>query len=480
MADAVLVTAALAQFGVLAYFAYFYYWTAEREFAGWLAQVVYIGGPVVGGVLCLAALKLAPSARTNIALSLCSAGFAIFAVEFAAATWFGLPTIQDREFRRRLSAAAAAEGRTFDSRSRWDVIQELRRKGQDTVPTIYPRELLSLTDGVMRSVITGQGSELLPLASISRTLTVVCNEGGSHLVYVSDEHGFHNPPGLWQVGAPEVLSLGDSFTQGFCVSGERNFVSRIRSRYPGTLNLGMAANGPLMMLATLREYASVLKPPIVLWFYFEGNDLADLESERQSPLLRQYLNQEYRQRLLERQSEIDTALRRYIDGLDPDTVLFRELRHKLLDSTELGTVFRNTVQLTTLRNRLNLVGRAGHRNRRPAAASAQAAASSHELYELLAQILEEAKRSVESWGGRMYFVYLPSRYEYDPGGPGRSPYRDDVLTRAKAAGLPVIDVTPVMWDAGDPMRFFPFRTADHYNEAGHELVARTVLSHLSP
>ena len=38
-------------------------------------------------------------------------------------------------------------------------------------------------------------------------------------------------------------------------------------------------------LATLKEYGPTLKPKLVLWFYYEGNDLRDLDGwEKNSPL----------------------------------------------------------------------------------------------------------------------------------------------------------------------------------------------------
>ena len=88
----------------------------------------------------------------------------------------------------------------------------------------------------------------------------------------------------------------------------------IRQRYPGTLNLGIEGNGPLVMLATLKEYAAVVRPKVVLWFYFEGNDLADLKKERQSPLLNRYLKtNESSQELFSRQPEVDRALSNYLE-----------------------------------------------------------------------------------------------------------------------------------------------------------------------
>ena len=110
------------------------------------------------------------------------------------------------------------------------------------------------------------------MANISNVTTVFCNESGEYIIYDSDEHGFHNPPGLWHKDAVQAVAVGDSFTHGVFVPSEDSFVSVIRSRMPATVNLGVDGNGPLAMLATLKEYAASLRPTIVLWFYYEGND----------------------------------------------------------------------------------------------------------------------------------------------------------------------------------------------------------------
>src|SRR5207247_577135 len=96
------------------------------------------------------------------------------------------------------------------------------------------------------------------------------------------------------------------------VPSEKNFVALIRNRYPATLNLGETGNGPLTELATLKEYLPGLKPKIVLWCYFEGNDLADLKGEHANALLMSYLNGNYSQGLLREQANIDQALTIYL------------------------------------------------------------------------------------------------------------------------------------------------------------------------
>ncbi len=54
-----------------------------------------------------------------------------------------------------------------------------------------------------------------------------------------------------------------------------------------------------------------------------------------------------------------------------------------------------------------------------------------------------------------------------------------VLSAVNNAGLPVIDIHPIFLAQKDPLSLFALRLADHYNEAGHRLVAEEVLRSLS-
>lgn len=136
------------------------------------------------------------------------------------------------------------------------------------------------SDGTRKSVLTLDGTEVFPHGGMSNKVTAYCNESGTHEWYESDEHGFHNPKGVWSAAQIDVVAVGDSYTQGHCVASDTNFVALIRQRYPRTLNLGINGQGPLMTLATLRDYGLSLKPKIVLWFFYEGNDMTDLAEEK--------------------------------------------------------------------------------------------------------------------------------------------------------------------------------------------------------
>ena len=105
---------------------------------------------------------------------------------------------------------------------------------------------------------------------------------------------------------------------------------------------------------------------------------------------------------------------------------------------------------------------------------APAAAADLQLFE---RILVEARATVDTWNGRVVFVYLPTWERY------RIPElaskdRDLVLGIVRRLDLHVVDLHPVFAAHPDPLGLFPFRRYAHYNEAGHRLVGEEVLRHL--
>jgi hypothetical protein len=266
----------------------------------------------------------------------------------------------------------------------------------------------------------------------------------------------------------EIAAVGDSFTHGYCVPPEQNFVALIRERHPATLNLGIAGNGPLLMLATLTEYLTPLKPRVVLWFYFEGNDLGDLwRQENRSAVLRSYLTDGYSQESLMRQGAIDDAILDEIPRLRAEGERLRAQRL----NRPLAPQLMGFAKLSTLRQQLGLVGAVEPR---------ELAAVDRANMDLFRDVLLRARTRVDGWGGRLVFVYLPDWNRYAGTTTLALTRRGDVIAMARSLGIPVIDTVDSAFVAsGDPLSLFPFRRPGHYNAPGHRVVADAVLEALS-
>lgn len=458
---------------------------AATYFLGLLVYSLTDGTPLIYapvlGILagaCLACLRIPPDYRVNLALAGVSIGLALMVVEVFL-------TLHPESFYPEpyFYKDAKNQNIAFDPRTRLQVIKDFRRRGADAYPSFVPAHYLQMTD-----------HQIYPLGGISNQTIVVCNESGQYLIYESDEHGFHNPKGIWGRDRIDVVTVGDSFTHGRCVESEKNISALIRDAYENTLNLGMDGTGPLIELAILKEYASNLKPEVVLWFYTEGNDLEELVHNLNVPLLKRYLEGADLQNLVDRQPEIDGVLIDFMDRelsgrvnvqvkLDVDTLRLIKVRTKFfnqfLDPT-IDQLFFRAVALKPL-NRNNF------RDRVVQWHSRCEVTINDEVFGTFGTILEEAKRSVEAWGGELYFVYLPdgTRYKDDPldqgtcGGGRFTPSvesHDRVLRIVTSVGLPIIDMNEVFDSHPDPLSLFPFRMRAHYNEDGYRLVAETVLA----
>lgn len=78
--------------------------------------------------------------------------------------------------------------------------------------------------------------------------------------------------------AADVVMLGDSFIEGWFVSDGETCADRLADRTGLTVaNLGQSGYGTLQELRMLELYGLALRPRLVVWFFYEGNDLYDDE-----------------------------------------------------------------------------------------------------------------------------------------------------------------------------------------------------------
>jgi hypothetical protein len=425
----------------------------ERLLTSSLRAIFFAGGPIAGIVLSLAALRLSAEKRLVLALTMFSVGIGLYGFEFYA-TFFP-------------SHGSKADPKKpgFDTREKYQVVRDYRAKAIRAYPAVFPEYLLQTQmDGNLRSPIALDNREILPLGGIPGVLTVLCNESGTYVVYDSDERGFNNPSGLWDKENIATAVLGDSFAQGYCVKRRDSFAGLIHALYGPSLNLGTSGSGPLLMLASLKEFLPAFRPSDVLWFFFEGNDIpGNLAIERRSPLLMRYLKEPgFRQNLASVNKSAAAALAAYIDALVEKADNRRET-----DAGSLQTLI-SFIGLANVRRALRFPSSLGKPD-----------------YELLQKIAKSARDTAASWDGRLHLVYLPTFPSAlaDSDSPSESnplnKIHTNVKNMAQALDIPFIDIKKAFQNHSDPASLFPFRSPGHYNEAGHKLVAQTVIDALT-
>jgi hypothetical protein len=435
VADILLIGGGLVSIVVFLYSFYHYAWPGERHSGNSLDAVLHYLVPftttAASFVVCLRLRSGYKIIITTLVLALTASAFGF---ESYIQTKNRRPSTQ--MMKQMIAKVAKQRGIDFDARDDLEVIADLRSRGMEAFPQI---------------ILPTFGAEVMTIGGIAGKTIVVCNQNGQHLKYTSDEHGFHNPAGIWQFGRIDIAAVGNSFTMGYCVRSDENFVSLIRKRYPLTLNLGMAGEGPLQILAAITEYLPSLKPKAVLWFYFEGNSLEELQAEKGSSVLMRYLEDDFSQRLLQQQSEINEALATYMEA-DLEKRIIQRMKQS--SSPTMLDRMVQIVKLPAIRWKLGLTD----------------SLVESATMDLFRDILLQAKKRVESWSGTLYFIYLPAGDVQDS-----RKERKEVLTYMKSLGLPIIDVLPAFKAQDEPVSLFALRGFGHYNEAGHRLVAEQVL-----
>lgn len=422
-----------------------------------LGSIAYhYAAPSVLAAVVLACLRLSAAARLSLALCLVSVVFAFYAAELYLTF----------ETDRRLDQAARSNSGVFDTRSKIQVINDLRQAGDDAYPVMRAKSiLLEKEDGTLIPALKVKGEDFLPLASVPDKTVVACNESGRWMIYKSDRHGFHNPSGTWDASPLKIAIVGDSFAHGNCVPAGRDTAGWLRKDFGRVLNLGVSGFGPFTELASIVEYAAPMKPEVVLWFYFEGNDLTeDIAYEKRSPILMKYFKEDgFSQGLIDRRDEVSIHLKAYLDERlieamnrfdDPneDLMNFLKLYH-LRELLGLGTLSLGILDGGGTMEDLKLFGR----------------------------VLEKSRRLVESWGGRLYFVFLPGSERYFVSARDndiREYLRRKVLETVAGLKIPLIDVDRAFTGQPDPRALFQY-PGSHFNIQGYKVTAEAVKKALS-
>ena len=335
-------------------------------------------------------------------------------------------------------------GKKWDTRSRFQIYNDLKKKNNKIVLSVYPKEYIKNTN-----------LSIFPLSGISNSETIHCNENGYYSIYQSDRYGFNNPDEEWDNKEIEYLLAGDSFTHGACVNRPNDISSVLRKlSNKSVLNLGFSGNGSLIEYASLREYlnSNVKK---VLWIYFEGNDLKVLTKEKNNKILINYLNDlNFTQKIKSKQNEINILANNKIEE-EKERESEREIFRKIENSFKFK--FIRFIKIFKLRNFLYdiIMG--------PAPISIPE----------FKKIIELTKDLAIKNNSKLYFVYLPEykRYkvEYD-----NTKYNlvKNIVNELK---IPFIDINKEVFEKEkNPLKLWPFQKRGHYTVEGYKKIAEAI------
>ena len=374
--------------------------------------------------------------KNNVTLLIMSSYMVLFFVNFYLET--KIPNTKTN-----VAELAEEAGVDFDNRTKIEVIHDLRKKNIETYPSTHAG--LLQTDVPSEIILQ---NNLYPLGGISNVTTVMCNESGSYSIYLSDKFGFNNDNNFYQKNN-KIMIVGDSMVHGQCVHPGEDVAGYLRSKGFNAFSFGIASNGPLIELATIREYAGYLKPKIILWFY-HPNDFYDLHREINTPILKNYLKEDFYQNLIGKQKIIDNFLKKITE----EQLIERKEKE---DKKQINISFnflmniRNYLTLHNLRFFLNI----------------SSATSDYDKFE---QVMFLAKKEVNKINATLYFVYLPDMRELKIS--KKNTALDNILNKVDIESL---NFTKILKETDDPLSFFPWRKMIHFNKNGYVLLGDAII-----
>jgi lysophospholipase L1-like esterase len=107
--------------------------------------------------------------------------------------------------------------------------------------------------------------------------TRIGREGGFSFPFTTDEKGFRNPGP--PVERAEIVVLGDSMAFGYGVGDDEGWVALLDRAVPQgrVVNLGLIGAAPQQYQRVYARFGRPLRPRLVIFTLFSGNDAADAE-----------------------------------------------------------------------------------------------------------------------------------------------------------------------------------------------------------
>lgn len=415
---------------------------AKTDPTGWFLFAVF-------SCLGIISFFLSEKNRVNLFLLFFSTFFSLIVAESAGNF---LKELKANKAPRERETKIKELGVKYDRRSAIEIIDDLKNNDIKGYAAFLPTKQVNTNLEINKEK---PGPFLL--GSISLKTTLFCNESGKMTIYQSDEHGFNNPAGVWNQPV-DLMLIGDSFTQGACVAPEESIASVLRRKGHRVISLGSGGNGPLIELATLTEYVLPMRPKIVLWIYFEGNDLFDLVAESKNPILTKYYDGNFTQNLISIQPEIDRLIEADNKKWEQDQRM--QSLHPVKPT--FGDHLRNILEFNTIKG---LFG-----------GSFRAKTGDDEALAVpkLKHIISLAKERSEIIGAKFIFVYLP-RFERGKSASPTLYNREKVLAAVRELNVPIIDIfEEVQSKQPDFRSLYPYGLTGHYTAQGYSLVAEAI------
>ena len=302
--------------------------------------------------------------------------------------------------------------------------------------------------------------EIVPFKGPINKQTLGSGEDGHRRTTYNDKYGFQNPNYVYQKEI-DIMIIGDSFAEGVPFSEKDDIAGRIRKNGNlNAINYGISGAGPLLSLAVLSEYGSFFSPKKVYYLFFEGNDMDDLITEKNSFLVN-YLS-DYTQNLYKNHDKVKIFLEDY-ERIIYEILPYKDKSNRIVKKTQnkFYENLKDFLELSSLKD--ILFSRSFH------------SFKEKEDPELMVSVLKKMKKITEGWDGEINFVYIPSWHRYNQKFSFVNySYKKKIRNLSSLSKIKFIDLVEVFASQNiEPLNLYNFGL--HFNDKGYEIISNTIV-----
>ena len=350
----------------------------------------------------------------------------------------------------------------FDVRSQEQVYVDLKSKNESIKPGfLYAKHFSNLK--IFKEA--KKNNEIIPFRGPINSFTVSCAEDLQYKLIKNDKYGFKNNNIIYEKKIQNFL-LGDSYAEGLCENNKNDIAGHLNEKKYYTINFGVTGTGPLISLAILREFGNYFKPKNVIYLYFEGNDLDELNYEKEDATLINYLNDNFNQDYFNKYDDIKSFLIKAEQ--ETEKIIYSKSKNTFSPNKKnkldiLKAHLKDILEINNLRNIFKY----------------KILKKQEEFYDLnlLYKTVEKMNDDTKKWNGNYTFVYVPtwSRYftkftKYD----AKIDLKKEIINNLNSKNIKVLDLTDYFNKIDNIEQYYPLGFLGHYNSKGYEKIAEII------
>ena len=315
-----------------------------------------------------------------------------------------------------------------------------------------------------------KNNSVIPFRGPINKKSISCAEDLTYGLYENDKYGFKNSNDIYEKKINSFL-LGDSYAEGLCVSNEEDIAGNLNKKNLNTINYGVTGTGPLISLAILREFGKYFKPKNIIYLYFEGNDLEDLNFEKNEINLINYLDPNHSIDYINKYDEIISFLEKAKKESEERLANIKNLEnYNEIDSDSIANLKAHLKDIAELSNLKNIF--------RYRIFKRQKQIYDFELFYSVIKKMDEYAKEIKS---DYYFVYIPSWSRYFTKFTNKDALiksKDKIIKDLNSKNINVIDLTEFFDTAENIKQYYPLGYVGHFNANGYAKIADIIASNI--